>query len=89
MLLTDGSSTCFRTLVVIEHQGIMDTRTMFMEGGHKGVGILACLLGFEGKRSNHFESYLILGEEQAGCVAFASRSITPKCTHRSYHQASL
>lgn len=61
----------------------------FMEGCCKGVGILACLLGLEGRRSNPFESCVILGEGQAGCVAYASRSMTPKRTHCSCHRTSL
>lgn len=49
----------------------------------KGVGILVCLLGLEGERSNPFESCVIWGERQAGRVALASKSITLKCTHCS------
>lgn len=54
-----------------------------MECCPKGVGILVCLLGLEGERSNPFESCVILGERQAGRVASASKSMTPKCTHCS------
>lgn len=54
-----------------------------MECRPKGVGILVCLLGLEGERGNPFESCVILGERQAGRVALASKSMTPKCTHCS------
>lgn len=54
-----------------------------MECRPKGVGMLVCLLGLEGERGNPCESCVILGERQAGRVALASKSMTPKCTHCS------